>query len=270
MSKYVPVVAVPFMGETGRRICAEAKLSWIDLSGNTWIDAPNRQIHILGHRNRFLKAGRPANMFAPKSSRVVRTLLMTPSHAFSQAELAAATGVDKGRVSRLVRRLLAVGLAESTEGLRIRLKDPSLALEAWREAYDFGTHAVLRGHVAVRDPEELLAHLEKIPGPGWALTGLAAAWQLTRFAMHRLTTIFLRDLPSTDWLREIGFRVEPRGANLWLGRPVDDAVFEGASVVDGVACVHPIQVYLDLKAQPERAQEAAEELKRRLLTWTTP
>ena len=49
--------------------------------------------------------------------------------------------------------------------------------------------------------------------------------------------------------------------------PVDDAVFEGSSVVDGVPCVHPIQVYLDLKAQPERSQEAADELKRRLLTW---
>lgn len=273
MSKYVPLVAVPFMGETGRRICAEAKLSWIDLSGNAWIDAPHRQIHILGHRNRFLKAGRPPNVFAPKSSRVVRTLLMTPSHAFSQAEVAAASGVDKGRVSRLVRRLIAVGLAGGREDQRIRLRDPSLALEAWREAYDFETHTVLRGHVAVRGPEELLSRLERLAGaqgPGWALTGLAAAWQLTRFAMHRLTTVFLREQPSTDWLREIGFRDEPRGANVWLVRPVDEAVFEGASVVDGVPCAHPIQVYLDLKAQPERAQEAAEELKRRFLTWSNP
>ncbi len=272
-SKYVAVLAVPFMGEIGSRICAEAKLSWLDLSGNAWIDAPKQRIRILGHPNRFRKTGRPANVFAPKSSRVVRTLLMTPAKALSQVDLVSASGVDKGRVSRLVRRLIAMGLAEDAAGRRVRLKDPSLVLEAWREAYDFETHAVLRGHVAVRGPEELLARLEKLAGaqgPGWALTGLAAAWQLTHFAMHRLTTVFLRDQPSTTWLREIGFRDELRGANVWFVRPVDEAVFEGSSVVDGVPCVHPIQVYLDLKAQPERAQEAAEELKRRFLTWTAP
>lgn len=273
MKKYVPVVAVPFMGETGRRICAEAGLSWLDLSGNAWLDAPKRQIHILGHANRFLKAGRPANAFAPKSSRVVRALLMAPGRALSQTELAAASGVDKGRVSRLVRRLVAMGLLEGTEDQRVRLNEPAVALEAWREAYDFETHAVQRGHVAVRGPEELLARLQQSGGAeraGWALTGLAAAWQLTHFAMHRLTTVFVREQPSAEWLRQIGFRDEPRGANVWLVRPVDDAVFEGASVVDGVPCVHPIQVYLDLKAQPERAQEAASELKRRFLDWTKP
>lgn len=271
LTKFVPVVAVPHMGETGRRICGEAGLSWLDLSGNAWIDAPGRQVHILGQPNRFLRAGRPANVFAPKSARVVRALLMAPAQAFSQTDLAVASGVDKGRVSRLVRRLAAMGLVEAREDRLIRLKDPSLALEAWREAYDFETHAVRRGHVAVRGPEDLLARLAEASGahgPAWALTGLGAAWQLTRFAMYRLTTVFLREQPSAEWLRKIGFRDEPRGANVWFVRPVDDAVFEGSSVVDGVPCVHPIQVYLDLKAEPERSLEAADELKKRLLTWS--
>lgn len=271
LKKFVPVVAVPYMGQTGRAICAEAGLSWLDLSGNAWIDAPGRQIHVLGQPNRFLKAGRPANVFAPKSARVVRALLMAPAQAFSQADLAVASGVDKGRVSRLVRRLATMGLVEAREDRLVRLKDPSLALEAWREAYDFETHAVRRGHVAVRGPEELLARLAEASGgqgTAWALTGLAAAWQLTRFAMYRLTTVFLREQPSAEWLRKVGFRDEPRGANVWFVRPVDDAVFEGSAVIDGVPCVHPIQVYLDLKAEPERSQEAADELKKRLLTWS--
>src|SRR5438067_2453453 len=36
----VPMVAVPFMGEVGRRLCEAAEVSWIDLSGNAHIIAP--------------------------------------------------------------------------------------------------------------------------------------------------------------------------------------------------------------------------------------
>lgn len=116
----MPIVAVPFMGETGRRLCAEAGVSWVDLSGNAWIDAPGKQIRFVGHKNRLSSAGRPADVFAPRSSRV-------------------------------------------------------------------------------------------------------------------------------------------------MVRPVDDGVFVGAGSVDGLPCVHPLQVYLDLKAQPERAAEAAVELRKRLI-----
>jgi hypothetical protein len=263
----VPLVAVPYMGETGRRLCAEAGVSWVDLSGNAWIDAPGKQIRFVGHKNRFASAGRPADVFAPRSSRVIRALLMEPERAFTQAELAEASGVDKGRVSRLVRRLAAMDLVVHEERA-LRLKDSSLALEAWREAYDFEKHDVKRGHVAVRDPQELIEAIRRSAGSfglPWALTGLAAAWQMTHFAMFRLVTIFVRERPSEEWLGQIEFREEPRGANLWVVRPVDDGVFVGARSVDGLPCVHPLQVYLDLKAQPERAAEAAVELRKRLI-----
>jgi len=124
----------------------------------------------------------------------------------------------------------------------------------------------------VRDPEELV---EKISGAArsaglpWALTGLAAAWQMTHFAMFRLVTVYLHERASDAWLREVGFREEPRGANLWVVRPVDDGVFVGSSPVDDLPCVHPLQVYLDLKAHPERAPEAADEVRKQLLAGKT-
>jgi hypothetical protein len=265
----VPIVAVPFMGETGRRLCAEAGVSWVDLSGNAWIDAPGKQIRFVGYKNRFASAGRPADVFAPRSSRVVRALLMEPGRAFTQAELADVSGVDKGRVSRLVRRLEGMDLVVR-EGRALRVKDAALALEAWREAYDFEKHDIKRGHVAVRDPQELISTIRDSAGSfglSWALTGLAAAWQMTRFAMFRLVTVFVRERPSEEWLGRIGFREGPRGANLWVVRPVDDGVFVGADSVDGLPCVHPLQVYLDLKAHPERAEEAAAELRARRIRW---
>lgn len=68
----------------------------------------------------------------------------------------------------------------------------------------------------------------------------------------------------------MGFREEARGANLWLVIPNDQGVFDGSDDISKIAhCVHPVQAYVDLKAHPERAQEAAAELRSRLLRWAT-
>ena len=54
---------------------------------------------------------------------------------------------------------------------------------------------------------------------------------------------------------------------MWLVVLNDEGVFHGASEVEGVRCVHPVQVYLDLKAHPERADEAAKKLRAAHLNW---
>jgi hypothetical protein len=96
-------------------------------------------------------------------------------------------------------------------------------------------------------------------------TGLSSAWQLSRFASFRIATFFVGE-PLSDELRaRLGFREEPRGANLWLVVPNDAGVFQGADDQGGVRCVHPVQAYVDLKSHPERAAEAAERLRTDLL-----
>lgn len=266
----VPVVAVPYMGPTGRRLCAEAGVSWFDLSGNAHIVAPNLRILIEGKPNRFLRAGRPSSVFAPKSARVARRLLIEPRRAFRQQELARATGLDDGFVSRIVRRLEDDALVVRDERGAVRARDPDLLLDAWAEAYDWDKHGITKGHVAARSGEELLAKLGatfKRARLRHAATGLGAAWALTGFAGFRLATFFVDETPHRDWLQAIGFREEPRGANVWLVAPSDDGVFDGAEDVRGISCVHPVQAWLDLRTHPERAREAADELRARRLAW---
>ena len=100
-----------------------------------------------------------------------------------------------------------------------------------------------------------------------AATGLSAAWQLTRFAGFRTATFFVQAEPSARLKSELGFREETRGANLWLVVPNDAGVFQGADERDGVRCVHPVQVYLDLKEHPERAIDAAKRIRAEFLNW---
>ena len=75
----VPLLAVPYMGEAARELCARAKLSWLDLSGNARIIAPGIFYQNLGNQNRFRRAGRPESAFGPKGARITRRLLMDPS-----------------------------------------------------------------------------------------------------------------------------------------------------------------------------------------------
>jgi hypothetical protein len=266
----VPLVAVPFMGEVGRRVCAETGVGWLDLSGNARIIAPGIRVIVEGRPNRYRSAGRPPNLFAPKSSRIVRWLLIHSGEHFSQRRLAHSTGLDEGFVSRLVARLVKEEYLVRDEQGAVYPKDPALLLDAWCEAYRFSQHTLHQGHVPARSGDALLRFVSDTlveQGIEHAATGLGAAWVFTRHTAFRIASIYLLDEPPPELIERLGYRADPRGANLWFVVPRDAGVFQGATEKDGIRCVHPVQVYIDLKDHPERAAEAAARLRAELLSW---
>ncbi len=268
--KATPLLAVPFMTEAGRRTSEGARIPWFDLSGNAHIVTPGLRVIVDGRPNRFRGPGRPASIFAPKSARVVRWLLMHPQHALTQREIARATDMTEGFVSRIASRLEDDSYVLRDPGGALRVRDPQLLLDAWRDEYRFDKHAIIQGHVTARSGDALARFVSDTllaTSMEHAATGLAAAWQFTHFAMFRIATFFVLEPPSKALREELGFREEARGANLWLVVPNDVGVFQGAEPREGVRCVHPVQAYVDLKAHPERAAEAAERLRSELLTW---
>ena len=261
-----PLLAVPHMSEAAQERCAQADLPWLDLSGNARIIVPGIFYQNLGNPNRFRRAGRPESAFGPRGARIARRLLMEPTKPVRQRTLASSTGLDEGHTSRIVGKLLEAGLVDRGED-GISVANPDLLLDAWRDDYRFDRHEVIRGHIASRGGDVLIqaisAILSRIDEP-YAATALPAAWLWTRYAGFRLSTVYLSNPPSAALKKELGFREEARGANTWLVVPNDDGVFDGVEPVDGIRCVHPVQAYVDLKDHPERATEAAEELRRRL------
>jgi len=267
----VPLLVVPFMSDAGRRVCQAAGIAWFDLCGNAHIVAPGIRIIVDGRPNRFRGPGRPASLFAPKSARVVRWLLENEGRPLTQREIARATDMTDGFVSRIASRLEEERYVVREASGALRVKDPALLLDAWREEYRFDKHVLLQGHVAARSGDALTRFVGDTLADGaieHAATGLAAAWQMTRFAAFRIATFFVAEAPSKALREKLGFREVARGANLWLLIPNDAGVFHGAATHDGVRCVHPVQAYVDLKAHPERAAEAAERLRSRRLNWS--
>jgi hypothetical protein len=244
----------------------------LDLSGNARIYAPGLHILVEGKPDRYKRRGRPSSTFAPKSSRIARWLLIHPDEPVTQRELARATDTGEGYTSRIVSTLEADGLIVRTGSGAIQPRDPDLLLDAWREDYRFSKHHILRGHVAARSGEALLGTLVEAlhrASADYAATGLAGAWLLDRFAGFRIATLYLADEPAPELLENLPFREDERGANVWLVVPNDQGVFHGACEVDSIRCAHPVQVYLDLQAHPERADEAAKTLRANHLRWST-
>ncbi len=100
-----------------------------------------------GRPNQFEARGRPASPFAPKSSRVARTLLLDTARWWRQKDLSEHTDLDPGRVSRVVRRLEDEQLLER-QNSRLRPRDPDLLLDAWADDYRFDRHDIITGHLS--------------------------------------------------------------------------------------------------------------------------
>lgn len=262
--KFSAILIAPYIGSVARRWLAERGIGWLDLSGNADIRAEGLRVFVSGHGNAFVACGRPSSVFAPRASRVARALLMEPDRWWKQIELAQHTGLPPGTVSKIVYRLNQDGLL-LTDGSRVQARDPGLLLESWIQHYKLKENDIRRFHVTARNGMMALGALaEALDGAKarWIATGMAAAWKWTHFADFRTVSAFV-DGPVLD-PEALGLRPVERGENVWLLVPREGGVFQGATLVEGVPCAHPIQVMLDLSAQGERARDAAAHLRETL------
>jgi hypothetical protein len=265
----IPLLVLPYVGNECRGNLQAIQANWVDLCGNADIRAPGLRIHVVGNENIFKKRGRTENIFAPKSSRVTRILLEEPKIARSQSEISKLTDLTAGYVSRVVGRLLADGYIERLDSGKLRSTSPHLLLDAWRSAYDFQRHTIIAAHTATRSgPETINKVISVLKTPNYAVTGLAGAWLLSGHASFRFTTIYVDVLPNARELASGGIELVDRGANIWLVIPNDRFVLVNSQEKSGLNVASPLQIYLDLKSQPERSKAAAEDIRENFLKET--
>lgn len=263
----VALLVVPYMTSAGATAAAERGLNWVDLSGNARLRDTGLYVWVEGRPNIFPKRGRPSTPFAPKSSRVSRVLLLDPTRWWRQKDLAEVTQLDDGQISRVVRRLDEDGLLQR-HGAEFRPRDPKLLLDSWAAVYRFDRHDIVTGHVT-GSGVELAAELHRRladAGIEHAFTGLPAAWALGHHARFRLTSVYVDGDPRAA-ADAAGVRRGEKGANVQLIGPDDEGVFQESREIDGYPCVSPVQAYLDLQHLPERAKDAADQLRDDKLLW---
>jgi hypothetical protein len=265
----VPVVAAPYISDRAASICREHALGYFDGAGNCHIAGPGFFVHVEGRPNPTPDTRTADDLFAPKSSRVVRALLEHPHRVWQVQRLAAEMRVSLGLASRVKRKLVQQAFAEVTaDGVRAR--EPATLLEAWAESYRNRAQPVFV--YSLDDPATLERRLV-----GWgaehsvrcALAEFSAASRLAPMVRYKRAAMYVAESRShdviADLLKDLDLKEVDSGASAVLWLTDDDSVFYNSEERDGLSTVSSLQVYLDLRHNPARGEEAAEELLRRTI-----
>ena len=256
------VVVAPYLSESTRAQLREAKLGYIDLTGNVRIviREPGIYIETQGATENPEREARPArSLRGPKAGRIVRALVdyKTPPRV---RELAQATGIDAGYVSRVLAFLEAEALITRVGYGRLQSVDWKALLQRWAQEAPLDSRAAVQTYL---EPRGLSALTEKFKllDDRYAVTGSLAAALWAPAAGTRLAAIWVRDPAAVA--KTLSLRETDAGANVLLLEPVDDNVFERGVERDGIQYVSPSQAVADLLTSPGRGPAEADVL----MTW---
>lgn len=272
-SRSYGVLITPFVSDGTRAICLEHDVGYLDLAGNCRLSFDHVFIESTGHKTHAPSPKRlyPA-LFGVKSARVLRWLLRHSQESWKVQDLARETGVSLGLVSNVRRALLEQGWAASGES-GLRLVNPDALLEAWRKAY---SRPVVPGSLyydtllhGQRLDEAISRALTEAGEGGHALlAGFSAAQWIAPYGRTGYRQ-FYTDATGQEILSK-HLKLLPvyeADANVVLERLTDDGVFlDRIQPAPSLWCTSPVQTYLDLTTLGERGREAADHLRREVLT----
>ena len=142
---------------------------------------------------------------------------------------------------------------------------PRELLETWADHYQPLARAVplyVMGSSA--EVEDRVSQWADVHGVDYALTQFSGSWRVAPMVRCRRSTIYMSLDPAVtlwdDMLAELNAKRVESGANVTLWPTSDSAVFFGTRTINHQRIVSPIELYLDLKGQPGRGQEAAQEV----------
>jgi len=266
-----PVFIAPYLSPEARALCKEYGVGYLDFEGNCRLVFEGVFIERSVPSKPKAEQRDLKSLFKPKAARVLRKMLRDPDRAWRVAELAEAAGVSLGHVSNVRKGLLdKEWAADAEEGTF--LKDPEALLDSWREQYEppagkrTGFYTTLHGSALEEAMREALAHTNE-KGAAMLASFSAAKW-LAPYARTGSAYLYV-DEDSVAALED-SLKLAPasKGENVFITRLKDPGLFDDRSEpVPGIFCTCPVQTYLDLSAAGERGREAAEHLRRELLSW---
>lgn len=264
----IPVVYAPVISPRVAEIVEQFGVGYVDQAGNCRLHSARDGILI--DRRGYKSAARPprgvADVFSPKSSRIVRAMLGEPARDWQVRKLAEHpdVGVAVGLVSKVKRSLVEQGYAFEHRR-KLYLRDPAGLLENWVAKYPGPAEQLAMYFRGDREAAERAVGAwcrdNAVP---CALAGFSAAWRLAPEVRYNVGAVYV---DSRAFDREMldrlgaslgGKRVET-GPNLLLWRPFDRSVLAGCQTLNpgDPPVTSALQTYLDLKQLAGRGEEAA-------------
>lgn len=244
---HIPVLVVaPWLSaRTQQRLEAE-QINFLDLTGNALIALENPTLYLRtsgAERNPEPLARGRARVRGPKAARLVR-LLVDVRPPYGVRELAVASGLTAGYVSRLVDALDREALLERDPRGPVRDVDVDALLRSWAASYDVFASNSVSGFLAPAGAASALRSLADRRGDGRiVVTGSFAAVRRAPVAAPALLCAYCEDVSATADALEL--LPAGAGANVALLRPFDDVVWARAETDDGIDYAAVSQVAVD-------------------------
>jgi hypothetical protein len=261
-----PAVVAPYISPEGRRLCGEAGVGYLDLTGNVFLRFGGILVDRLSAEAPPRARARLRRLFAPKSSRVVRVLLEQPEARWTLARLAEKAAISLRTAHLVVNGLEEKALIEKRRGA-ITLQKPGELLDLWAQNYSIERHGQHTFYTFVRSPAELAAkltahavrHKEAV-----ALTLHSGAALVAPFVRSTdVHTYFLGDRERL--VKALDLRPVESGGTVHLLEPYDEGVFYKIQTIRDIRVVCNTQLYLDLVNYPARGREQAQVIRQRKL-----
>jgi hypothetical protein len=264
--KQYGIIVAPFISTEAAKICKDADIGYLDLSGNCRLAFKNIFIEKVCQPNKFSFKRELTSLYSPKSERILRVLLTYPYQPWRTVELAQKAEVSIGLISYVKKQLgdrewIQIG----EEGFA--LIQPEALLEEWSKNYSYKKNEITDCYT-LSSPAELENTVKNYSSANseitYALTGFSAANYYAPMVRNQRSMIYLSDVNDLV-IQQLNLKSVTSGANVSLLKPYDDGVFLDLREVNGVLAVSPIQAYLDLKNYRGRGEEAADAIFKEII-----
>ncbi len=260
------VLVSSYFSEAKQDYLRRLGLSFLDSAGNAWLSAPGILVDRSGKKPLPKPASTSLDFFSDKATLVLR--LLFPGESLGVREMSALLeksgfSLSPGYISKTITALVEGGYA-AREGGKVHLVSRRFLLEDWAEAYRRKARSVAAEgwYCPEADPEVLARGVGGSLGDCGVLTDRSGACFVDAYAAFDTIDVLVRNrAEAIVALRDLGAEAVERGANIYLRQPVYPvSSFFGLQLVDDVPIASDLQLYLDLRCQPQRGQEAADHL----------
>ena len=257
----VPVVAAAYLSPRTRALLRARGVGYVDITGNARIEisVPGLFVSTDGaERDPWPRDHKLRSLRGRGAARAMRAIIDT-TPPYGVRELAQSTGASAPTLSRVLDLLEREAIVTRVRGA-VSTVDWQAAIRRWVEDYD---QTDSNTPTTVLEPRGLPALEDKLRAMKfpYAATGALAAQRCDPIAPVRLATIYVTD-PSQA-IDRLDLRETEAGANVVLLEPLDPVVFDRTVARDGLRCVAPSQLAVDLLTGPGREPAQGEEM----LSW---
>jgi hypothetical protein len=240
------LVVAPWLSPRTRDLLDQEGMHYLDLTGNALIRLDNPAVFIRTDGSARDPSPTPrgkARVRGPKAGRLIRCLAdIRPPYGVR--ELAAATRLTAGYVSRLLDALDDDALIERSRRGRVEHVEVEGLIRRWAETYDVFATNESRTYLASRGAADALTRLaDPTPANRVAVTGSFAAVRYAPVSRPSLLCAYVDDATAVAGALELIPADE--GANVVLLQPFDPVAWSRTANEDGIAYVAPSQAAVD-------------------------